>query len=97
MAPGEYVSVSTQRDSEQALLAKERRELRETQTREAAAAVPRDLSRPWEAPQLGREVALARLRQRVRSGGGEVEPLAVFRAGRPRTEPVRSARLPVGG
>jgi hypothetical protein len=39
----------------------------------------------------------ARLRQRVRSGGGEVEPLAVFRAGRPRTAPVRSARLPVGG
>ena len=29
MAAGEYVSVSTQRDSEQALLAKERRELRE--------------------------------------------------------------------
>jgi hypothetical protein len=38
-----------------------------------------------------------RVRQRVRPGGGEVEPLAVFRAGRPRTEPVRSARLPVGG
>ena len=39
-----------------------------------------------------------RVRQRVRAGGGgEVEPLAVFRAGRPRTEPVRSARLPVGG
>ena len=37
-----------------------------------------------------------RVRQRVRPGG-EVEPLAVFRAGRPRTEPVRSARLPVGG
>ena len=30
MAVGEYVSVSTQRDTEQALLAKERRELRET-------------------------------------------------------------------
>ena len=40
----------------------------------------------------------ARLRQRVRAGGGgEVEPLAVFRAGRPLTEPARSARLPVGG
>jgi len=38
-----------------------------------------------------------RVRQRARPGGGEVEPLAVFRAGRPRTEPVRSARLPVGG
>jgi hypothetical protein len=38
-----------------------------------------------------------RVRQRVRAGGDEVEPLAVFRAGRPRTEPVRSARLPVGG
>jgi hypothetical protein len=37
-----------------------------------------------------------RVRQRVRPGG-EVEPLAVFRAGRPRTETVRSARLPVGG
>jgi ATP-dependent RNA helicase DHX8/PRP22 len=34
----------------QAALAKERRELRETQTREASAAVPRDLSRPWEDP-----------------------------------------------
>jgi len=38
-----------------------------------------------------------RVRHRVRAGGGEVEPLAVFRAGRPRTAPVRSARLPVGG
>ena len=38
-----------------------------------------------------------RVRQRVRAGGDEVEPLAVFRAGRPRTEPARSARLPVGG
>jgi hypothetical protein len=38
-----------------------------------------------------------RVRQRVRAGGDEVEPLAVFRAGRPRTEPVRSARIPVGG
>jgi hypothetical protein len=38
-----------------------------------------------------------RVRQRIHPGVGEVEPLAVFRVGRPRTEPVRSARLPVGG
>lgn len=36
MAVGEYVSVSTQRDSERALLAKERRELRETPEEELA-------------------------------------------------------------
>ena len=36
MAAGEYVSVSTQRDSEQALLAKERRELREEPEEELA-------------------------------------------------------------
>ena len=36
IAPGEYVSVSTQRDSERALLAKERRELREEPEEELA-------------------------------------------------------------
>jgi VIT1/CCC1 family predicted Fe2+/Mn2+ transporter len=36
MATGEYVSVSTQRDTEQALLAKERRELREEPAEELA-------------------------------------------------------------
>ena len=36
MAAGEYVSVSTQRDTEQALLAKERRELREEPEEELA-------------------------------------------------------------
>ena len=36
MAVGEYVSVSTQRDTERALLAKERRELRETPEAELA-------------------------------------------------------------
>ena len=36
MAVGEYVSVSSQRDSERALLAKERRELRETPEEELA-------------------------------------------------------------
>jgi VIT1/CCC1 family predicted Fe2+/Mn2+ transporter len=36
MAAGEYVSVSTQRDTEQALLAKERRELEETPEQELA-------------------------------------------------------------
>jgi hypothetical protein len=39
----------------------------------------------------------ARLRDRVRADGGGAEPLAVFRVGRPRAEPARSARLPVGG
>jgi vacuolar iron transporter family protein len=39
MAVGEFVSVSSQRDSEQALLAKERRELRETPDEELAELV----------------------------------------------------------
>jgi VIT1/CCC1 family predicted Fe2+/Mn2+ transporter len=39
MAVGEFVSVSSQRDSEQALLAKERRELRETPDEELAELI----------------------------------------------------------
>ena len=57
MAAGEYVSVSTQRDSEQALLAKERRELREEPDEELAELagiyVGKGLSED-----LAREVAL---------------------------------------
>jgi len=45
-------------------LAKERRELRESALREAAAAVPRDLSRPWEdpLPEAGERALAAELR-----------------------------------
>ncbi|MZE77733.1 VIT family protein [Streptomyces sp. SID5475] len=56
MAVGEYVSVSTQRDSERATLAEERRELAETPDAELA-----ELARLYEAkglsPGLAREVA----------------------------------------
>ncbi len=60
MATGEYVSVSTQRDSEQALLAKERRELREQPEEEmaelAAIYVGKGLSEPL-ARQVAEELA----------------------------------------
>jgi len=52
MAVGEYVSVSSQRDSEQALLAKERRELRETPEEELA-----ELAGLYAAKGLTAEVA----------------------------------------
>ena len=52
MAVGEYVSVSSQRDSEQALLAKERRELRETPEEELA-----ELAGLYSAKGLTAEVA----------------------------------------
>ncbi|MBF6214113.1 VIT family protein [Nocardia puris] len=56
MAVGEYVSVSTQRDSEQALLAKERKELRDYPDYEL-----RELAEIYEAkgltPQTARQVA----------------------------------------
>jgi VIT1/CCC1 family predicted Fe2+/Mn2+ transporter len=56
MAAGEYVSVSTQRDTERALLAKERRELREMPDEELA-----ELTAIYEgkglSPDLAREVA----------------------------------------
>jgi VIT1/CCC1 family predicted Fe2+/Mn2+ transporter len=57
MAAGEYVSVSTQRDSEQALLAKERRELQEEPEEELAELaqiyVDKGLS-----PELAQQVAV---------------------------------------
>lgn len=56
MAAGEYVSVSTQRDTEKALLAKERRELREMPEEELA-----ELTQIYEdkglSPELAAEVA----------------------------------------
>ena len=52
MAVGEYVSVSSQRDSERALLSKERRELRETPEQELA-----ELAGLYAAKGLTREVA----------------------------------------
>lgn len=52
MAAGEYVSVSTQRDSEQAALATERRELQETPEAELA-----ELTGLLEGKGLSREVA----------------------------------------
>ena len=52
MAVGEYVSVSTQRDTEQALLAKERRELREMPDEELA-----ELAGLYERRGLSRDLA----------------------------------------
>lgn len=54
MAVGEYISVSSQRDSERALLAKERRELRETPEEELA-----ELAGLYAAKGLTPEVAQA--------------------------------------
>jgi VIT1/CCC1 family predicted Fe2+/Mn2+ transporter len=53
MAAGEYVSVSTQRDTEQALLAKERRELHEMPEEELA-----ELASIYEGKGLAPELAL---------------------------------------
>ena len=52
MAAGEYVSVSTQRDTERALIAKEKRELREMPEEELA-----ELTGIYEAKGLPRELA----------------------------------------
>ena len=54
MAAGEYVSVSTQRDSEQALLAKERRELEDEPEEELA-----ELAGLYVEKGLSEELALA--------------------------------------
>jgi len=56
MAVGEYVSVSTQRDTEQALLAKERRELHETPDEELAELTEIYLAKGLSAD-VAREVA----------------------------------------
>jgi VIT1/CCC1 family predicted Fe2+/Mn2+ transporter len=53
MAAGEYVSVSTQRDTEKALLAKEKRELREMPQEELE-----ELTTIYEGKGLSRELAL---------------------------------------
>lgn len=53
MAAGEYVSVSTQRDSEQAMLAKERRELAEEPEEELA-----ELAHLWAEKGLTEETAM---------------------------------------
>ena len=53
MAAGEYVSVSTQRDTEQALLAKERRELLEEPEEELA-----ELAYMYEQKGLSSELAI---------------------------------------
>jgi VIT1/CCC1 family predicted Fe2+/Mn2+ transporter len=57
MATGEYVSVSTQRDSEQALLAKERRELEETPDEELAELADLYMKKGL-SERLAREVAI---------------------------------------
>lgn len=56
MAAGEYVSVSTQRDSEEALLAKEKRELREDPEDELAELAGLYVDKGLE-PELAMEVA----------------------------------------
>jgi VIT1/CCC1 family predicted Fe2+/Mn2+ transporter len=66
MAVGEYVSVSSQRDSERALLAKERRELQETPEEELA-----ELTEMYAAKGLTRELA-----QRVAEQLTAIDPLA---------------------
>ena len=72
MAAGEYVSVSTQRDTEQALLAKERRELREMPEEELA-----ELTDLYEArglsPDLAHEVALQLTQHDALAAHAEVE------------------------
>lgn len=72
MAAGEYVSVSTQRDTEQALLAKERRELREMPEEELA-----ELADLYEArglsPDLAHQVALQLTQHDALAAHAEVE------------------------
>ena len=72
MAAGEYVSVSTQRDTEQALLAKERRELREMPEEELA-----ELTDLYEArglsPDLAHQVALQLTQHDALAAHAEVE------------------------
>lgn len=72
MGVGEYVSVSTQRDTERALLAKERRELRETPDEELA-----ELAGLYEAkglaPELAHEVAVQLTAHDALAAHAEVE------------------------
>ena len=77
----------------QAALAKERRELRETQSREAAAAVPRDLSRPWEdpLPEAGERHLAAELRG-LGMGAAEVPEWKAKALGKAPTYGMRDTR-----
>ncbi|HEX5524938.1 MAG TPA: VIT family protein [Pedococcus sp.] len=72
MAAGEYVSVSTQRDTEQALLAKERHELREMPEEELA-----ELTSLYEdrglTPELAHQVALQLTEHDALAAHAEVE------------------------
>jgi VIT1/CCC1 family predicted Fe2+/Mn2+ transporter len=72
MAAGEYVSVSTQRDTEQALLAKERRELEETPEQELA-----ELAALYEqrglSTALAQQVAVELTEHDARAAHAEVE------------------------
>jgi vacuolar iron transporter family protein len=72
MATGEYVSVSTQRDTERALLAKERRELREEPEEELA-----ELAYFYEQkglnPELAKQVALELTARDALAAHAEVE------------------------
>jgi VIT1/CCC1 family predicted Fe2+/Mn2+ transporter len=72
MAAGEYVSVSTQRDTERALLAKERRELREMPEEELA-----ELASLYQArglsPELAHQVAVQLTQHDALAAHAEVE------------------------
>lgn len=72
MAAGEYVSVSTQRDSEEALLAKERRELREEPEDELAELAGLYVDKGLE-PDLALEVAKQLTEKDALAAHAEVE------------------------
>ena len=72
MAAGEYVSVSTQRDSELALLAKERRELAEMPEEELAELTGLYVEKGLDEP-LAREVAEALTRKDALGAHAEAE------------------------
>lgn len=72
MATGEYVSVSTQRDSEEALLAKERRELREDPEDELAELAGLYVDKGLE-PDLALEVARQLTEKDALAAHAEVE------------------------
>ncbi len=72
MAVGEYVSVSTQRDSERALLDKERRELRETPDEELAELTDLYVDRGL-SPGLARQVAVELTEHDALAAHAEVE------------------------
>lgn len=72
MAAGEYVSVSTQRDTERALLAKERRELREMPQEELDELTELYAAKGL-APRLAREVAVELTKKDALAAHAEVE------------------------